>query len=172
MVRKMDAGPVLLQVATPIPPDETGGELTLRLAELGAQALIEAMTLMSLGPILEMEQDESLVTYAPKVTRDMARIAWRSEAVQVGRTIRAFDPRPGAWTSLRGGDVKLFGASVVQGASGDPGQVINIDEHGMLVGCGSGAVRVGYAQPAGKRRLAALDWAQGRGIATGDTFDA
>lgn len=172
MVRKMDAGPVLLQVATPIPPDETGGELTLRLAELGAQALIEAMTLMSLGPILEMEQDEALATYAPKVTRDMARIAWRSEASQVSRTIRAFDPRPGAWTTLRGGDVKLFGATIVQGADGDPGQVMNIDEHGMLVGCGRGAVRVGYAQPAGKRRLAALDWAQGRGIATGDTFDA
>jgi methionyl-tRNA formyltransferase len=73
---------------------------------------------------------------------------------------------------LRGGDVKLFGAVVVQGASGDPGQVMNIDEHGLLVGCGRGAVRIGYAQPAGKRRLAALDWAQGRGIATGDTFDA
>lgn len=172
MVRKMDAGPVLLQVATPIPPDETGGELTLRLAELGALALIEALTLMSVGPILEMDQDESLATYAPKVTREMARISWRSEAIEVGRTVRAYDPRPGAWTTLRGGDVKLFGAAVVQGASGDPGQVMNIDEHGLLVGCGSGAVRIGYAQPAGKRRLAALDWAQGRGIATGDTFDA
>lgn len=172
MVRKMDAGPVLIQVATPIPPDETGGELTLRLAELGAQALIETLTLMSLGPVLEMEQEESLATYAPKVTREMARVPWRSDAIQVGRTIRAYDPRPGAWTTLRGGDVKLFGAAVVQGATGDPGQVLNIDEHGMLVACGSGAVRVGYAQPAGKRRLAALDWAQGRGIATGDTFDA
>lgn len=172
MVPKMDAGPVLLQVATPIPSDETGGELWLRLAELGAQVLIEALTLMSLGPVIELEQDESLATYAPKVTREMARVRWRDDAAQVGRSLRAYDPRPGAWTTLRGLDVKLFGAAPVQGATGDPGQVLNIDEHGMLVGCGSGAVRIGYAKPAGKRRLAALDWAQGRGISTGDTFDA
>jgi methionyl-tRNA formyltransferase len=172
MVRQMDAGPVVLQVATPIPPDETGGELWLRLAELGAQALIEALTLMSLGPVVEREQDPALVTYAPKVSREMARVAWRENAAVVSRSIRGYDPRPGAWTTLRGVDVKLFGAATVQGAEGDPGQVLGIDESGMLVACGSGGVRVGYAQPAGKRRLAALDWAQGRGISTGDVFDA
>lgn len=172
MVRRMDAGPVLLQVATPIPPDETGGELWLRLAELGAQALIEALTLMGVGPLDEQVQDEALATYAPKVSRETARIPWSAEAVKVSRAIRAYDPRPGAWTTLRGLDVKLFGATVVQGTEGDPGQVLDIGENGMLVGCGGGAVRIGYAQPSGKRRLAALDWAQGRGIATGDTFDA
>ena len=163
---------MLLQVKTPIPPDETGGELWLRLAELGAQALIEAMTLMSFGPLDERVQDETLATYAPKVSRETARIPWGAEAVTVSRVIRAYDPRPGAWTTLRGLDVKLFGATIVQGGEGDPGQVLDVDEHGMLVGCGSGSVRIGYAQPSGKRRLAALDWAQGRGIATGDTFDA
>jgi methionyl-tRNA formyltransferase len=172
MVPRMDAGPILLQVSTPIPADETGGELTVRLSELGAQALIEAMTLMSMGMLEAREQDEGLATYAPKVTRAMARVDWRADAATVGRVIRAYDPRPGAWTSLHGVDVKLAGAVTMQGGEGHPGQVLNVDEHGMLVACGSGTVRVGYAQPAGKRRLAALDWAQGRGIATGDVFDA
>lgn len=170
MVRKMDAGPVLLQVSTPIPPDETGGELTLRLAELGAQALIEALTLMSIGQITETPQDDANATYATKVTREMAHISWNTDCVKVGLAIRAYDPRPGAWTTLRGVDVKLFGAVAINDAQGDPGEVLDVDEHGLLIACRSGAVRVGYAQPAGKRRLAGLDWAQGRGVATGDTF--
>jgi methionyl-tRNA formyltransferase len=88
----------------------------------------------------------------------------------VQRVIRAFDPVPGAWTVLRDVEVKLFGARVAADAEGDPGHVLEIDEMGLLVACGSGGVRVGYAQPAGKRRLAALDWAQGRGVAAGDVL--
>ena len=87
------------------------------------------------------------------------------------RVIRAFDPKPGAYSRLRDNDVKLFGARVAPDAAGDPGTVLGIDEMGMLVACGTGGVRIGYVHPAGRRRLASLDWAQGRGVAAGDTFD-
>jgi methionyl-tRNA formyltransferase len=171
MVPKMDAGPVLMQAPTPIAPDETGGELTERLAELGALAIIEALTLLALGSgVDEVVQDESRVTYAPKVERESARVDWSRDAAPVARAIRAYDPRPGAWSTLRGGDVKLFGAVAISEVAGDPGQVVNVDEHGMLVACGKGGVRVGYLQPAGKRRMAALDLAQGRGLAVGDVL--
>lgn len=172
MVQRLDAGPVLLQARTPILDDETAGELQLRLSELGAQAIIEAMELAALGGDAAVPQDESLATYAGKVGRDVARIDWTRGADEIQRAIRAFDPAPGAFTTLRDVDVKLFGARVVQDRSGDPGHVIEIDEAGLLVGCGRGALRVGYAQPAGKRRLAGLDWAQGRGVAVGDVFDS
>jgi methionyl-tRNA formyltransferase len=172
MVKKLDAGPILLQAPTPIASDETGGELQERLAELGALAVIEALTLMGVGAATEQAQDESLATYAGKIDRASARIDWSASAEQVGRVIRAFDPRPGAWTEHRGSDLKLFGAMALLSVAAPAGVVQDIDEHGMLVGCGAGSVRVGYAQPAGKRRLGALDWHQGRGVAVGDRFGA
>ncbi|HZI27694.1 MAG TPA: methionyl-tRNA formyltransferase [Gemmatimonadaceae bacterium] len=171
MVPALDAGPVLLQARTPILDDETGGELTMRLSELGALAIVEALTLVSLGDSAGQPQDETWVTYAGKITREQARIDWTKPAIDVSRTIRAFDPVPGAYSTLRGTEVKLFGARVAQDVEGDPGVVLGIDEMGLLVGCGEGSVRIAYAHPAGRRRLASLDWAQGRGVAAGDTFE-
>ena len=172
MVEQLDAGPVLLQAPTPILDDETAGELQLRLSELAALAAIETLALVSLGDAPEHAQDESLVTYAPKVDRESARVPWGESAEHVTRVIRAFDPRPGAHSTLRDVDVKLFGARRARDAHGDPGSVLAIDEGGMLVACGTEAARIAYVQPAGKRRLAALDWAQGRGVAAGDRFGA
>ena len=170
MVPALDAGPVILQVRTPVLGDETYGELALRLSELGALALIEALTLMDLGGVTERPQDDSQATLAPKIEREDARIDWTRPAVAVARAIRAFDPKPGAWSMLRDLEVKLFGVRPAMDAEGAPGQVMGIGERGALIACGEGGVRVAYAHPAGKRRLAMLDWAQGRGIKVGDRF--
>lgn len=172
MVKRMDAGNVLLQVPTPILDDETFGELQLRLSELGALAMVEALTLLSLGPTAEVVQDEARVTFASKIEREQARIDWTQDGHAVSRRIRAFDPRPGAWTLQRGLEVKLSGVRVAMDARGEPGTVLAIDESGMLVACGRGGVRIGYVHPAGKRRLASLDWSQGRGVAVGDVLGA
>jgi methionyl-tRNA formyltransferase len=172
MVKRMDAGNVLLQVPTPIADDETYGELQLRLSELGALAIIEALTLLSLGQSREAAQDESLATYAPKVEREQAQVDWTRPGLDVSRAVRAYDPRPGAFTTLRGLEVKLFGVRPAADARGDAGEVLAIDEGGMLVACGEEGVRIAYVHPAGKRRLAALDWAQGRGVAVGDVLGA
>jgi methionyl-tRNA formyltransferase len=171
MVPAMDAGPILLQARTPILDDETGGELAVRLSELGALAIVEALTLVSLGDSSGEPQSDTGVTYAGKVTREQARIDWTRPAIEVSRVIRAFDPVPGAFSQLRDVEVKLFGVRVAADAQGDPGAVLAIDEMGMLVACGTGAVRIAYAHPAGRRRLASLDWAQGRGVAAGDVFE-
>jgi methionyl-tRNA formyltransferase len=170
MVERLDAGPVLLQAPTPIAEDETFGELQLRLSELGALAVVEAMTLVALGDAAGRPQDESRASYAPKIDRNAARLDWQRPAVEVARAIRAYDPRPGAFGMLRDQEVKLFGARVTADAHGDPGQVLAIDESGLLVACGTGGVRIGYAQPAGRRRLATPDWAQGRGVVAGERF--
>ena len=172
MVKRMDAGNVLLQVPTPILDDETYGELQLRLSELGALAIVEALTLLSLGPTAEVVQDEGRVTFASKVEREQAQVDWSQECAAVSRRVRAYDPRPGAWTIQRGLEVKLYGVRVAMDARGEPGTVLAIDESGMLVACGIGGVRIGYVHPAGKRRLAALDWSQGRGVAPGDVLGA
>lgn len=169
MVQALDAGPVILQVATPIPEDETYGELSLRLSELGALALIQALALIEMGHLIETVQEESEATYAPKVERAMTRVNWSAEAREISRVIRAYDPKPGAVTTLRGAEIKLFGARYAPAttASAD-GEVIGIDAEGMLVACGMGAVRVAAVHPAGKRRVAPGELALGNGIAVGD----
>lgn len=178
MVPKLDAGPILLQVPTPIVHDETYGELQLRLSELGALALIEALSLIDIGQMVEREQDESLATFAPKIEREHARIDWTRPAAEVARSIRAYDPKPGAWTILGGVEVKLFGA---RGTAADrptgaedasPGAVIAVEESGAIIACGDGVVRITDAQPAGKRRLTMTELSRGRGIGVGNRFDA
>ncbi|HEX3865434.1 MAG TPA: methionyl-tRNA formyltransferase [Gemmatimonadaceae bacterium] len=169
MVEALDAGPSILQVRTPIPDDETYGELELRLAEMGAFALIEALALIDLEQAIETPQDDTRATYARKIDRSRARIDWTADALTVARLIRAYDPRPGAHTAAPQGDVKLFGARVVDGSpSSGPGDVVAIDESGMTVGCGSGAVQIAAVHPAGKKRISPHEWARGRGIALGE----
>ena len=172
MVARLDAGPILLSAPTPVAHDETYGELRLRLSELGALAIVEALTMLSIAPAVELAQDEAGVTYAHKVQRAHAQVDWTRTGEEVSRTLRAYDPKPGAFTVQRGVDVKLFGARVSHDAGGDAGTVLHIDESGLMVACGSGGVRIGYVQPAGKRRLAAMDWAQGRGVTVGDVLGA
>ncbi len=172
MVLGLDAGPVLLEERTAIGPDETAGELTERLSVMGAEVLIETLALLSLGGITEQPQDEALVTIAPKIERAQARVDFLGSAALVAREIRAYDPKPGAWGRVRDTEVRLFGARVLADRRGDPGEVLEVGEMGMVIACGSGAVAVETVHPAGKRRLAALDWAQGRGIAVGDVWDA
>ncbi len=169
MVQALDAGPSILQVRTPIPEDETFGELRLRLAEMGALALIEALALIDFGKATETPQDESLATYASKIDRAMTRIDWSSDATTVSRIIRAYDPRPGAHTTVRGGEVKLFGARRADGGgTGEAGEVLSIDGTGMLVACGEGSVQVTNVHPSGKRRLTPREWAAGRGVSVGE----
>lgn len=169
MVPALDAGPVILTSTTPILDDETYGELRERLAEVGALALIEALALMQLGAAKECPQDDALATYASKVTRDTARIDWTLGAREVANIVRAYDPAPGALTTLHGADVKLFGAKVVHEMRGTPGEVLAGGDT-LTVACGSGAIAVLDVQPSGKRRMPAADWYRGRGVVVGDVF--
>jgi len=168
MEEGLDTGPVLHRVATPVADDETAGTLTRRLAALGAGALVEAISLIGAGLERPQRQDEAAATYAPKVGRELARLDWTRDAPALERQVRAFDPWPGAWTELDSAPVKLFGAVPAVG-SGPPGTVLAATDR-LVVACGSGAIAVREAQPAGKTRLAVADWVRGRGIAAGRRF--
>ena len=171
MVQALDAGPILLQARTPVARDETAGELEARLSELGAAALVEALTLMSLESLKETPQDDAKATYAPKILREMARIDWNESADAVGRHVRAYDPKPGAFTTHRGGEIKLFGAVVTDASSQSahaPGTVVSIDARGMVVACGAGYLLISCAQQAGRTRVNPEEWMRGRGIEAGE----
>jgi methionyl-tRNA formyltransferase len=170
MVEALDAGPIVLQRATPIPADATYGELVIDLAEVGAQALIEALAMIEVGAATEQVQDDARATYAPKVTREMTRIDWSLNAELIARTIRAYDPKPGAWTKHTRGEMRLWGARAVPGRDGPPGEILEIGTTGMVVGAGADSVLVVVAQPAGKRRMAPHELQAGRQIAVGDVL--
>lgn len=177
MVQKLDAGPVILQLGTRVNEDETYGELSLRLSELGAAALVEALALTEIGEAPEVPQNDALATYAPKIDRSLTRVDWTQPAPVVARVIRAYDPKPGAFTALRGVDVKLFGARPASAEHAEgPGTVLAAGsaggaDGGILVACGNGAVRVVQVQPSGKKRMGGDEWVRGRGIGIGEQFD-
>lgn len=171
MVPALDAGPVILRAIAPVADDETYGELSTRLAELGALALIEALALLELGRAQEEPQEDALATYAPKVTRETTRLRWTDASNEVANAIRAYDPRPGAWAVLGGSDVKLFGARRLPDQSGRAGELLAADADGLVVACGTGSVRIAEVQPAGARRMGAVEWHRGRGISIGDVLE-
>lgn len=174
MVPALDAGPIILPAATPILEDETYGELQNRLSELGALTLLESLALIELGGAKEQMQDESRATYAPKVTRADAMVDWNLPAGDVARTIRAYDPKPGAFTTINGVDVKLFGPRVVSldgilqhQVIPEPGDVISVID-GMVVMCADSGVRIQDVQPSGRSRMRSAEWGRGRGVSVGD----
>jgi len=170
MDQGMDTGAVRLSVATPILPDETGGELTSRLSELGALALVEALELLSTDALQSEPQDHAGATFAPKITREISRIRWDQSAEQVARLARALDPKPGAWTTLEDREVKLFGARVREGA-GDaaPGTVLEADS-ALVVMTADRAVEFIDVQSSGSARMTASSWTRGRGASSGQRF--
>jgi methionyl-tRNA formyltransferase len=169
VIPALDAGPIILQADTPIFEDETYGELQVRLSELGALTLVEAMTLVALDKAEETPQDDSRATYAAKVTRESSRIDWKDSALEISRLIRASDPKPGAFTNTPKGDVKLFGPKVMDGVKGEPGEVLSATGE-LVIACGLDAIRVSGVQPEGKSRMTAHEWVRGRGATAGDRY--
>jgi len=163
----LDSGPVWHVVRTPIDANTTTGELFDRLAILGAQALIDALPRLTDGTT-PTPQDPELVTLAPKIDRDVARIDWNEPAHQVSCRIRAMDPAPGAWTTLDGQLYKLFSPAVVA-ASLAAGELLTRNGE-LIVGCGDGALRIAEIQPAGRRRMPVDEWLRGATGVSGPRF--
>ncbi len=173
MAEAMDAGPVLIQEKLRITPADSYRTLSPRLAELGAMAMIETLTMLEAGTAVEVEQDHRAATYAPKVDRETARIDWNQDAPAVSDFIRGMDDVPGAWSTLAGQPIKLFCPTVSDGGEvGEAGEVVVADpKRGLVVATGIGEVALGEVQTPGKRRMTAVQWVQGRGAAVGDRFE-
>jgi methionyl-tRNA formyltransferase len=173
MTEGMDEGPILLQREEAITEDDTATSLYLKLSELGAIAIIEALALLEVGAIRPVEQDHDRATYAPKISRDVARIDWTREAREVSNHIRGMDRVPGAWTVLGEEAVKLFRPVVVSSSepSAPPGTILSFDpSEGILVSTGRGSVLIQEVQPAGKRRMSVQDWWNGAEVSEGSRF--
>ncbi|MDM8348971.1 methionyl-tRNA formyltransferase [Pseudomonas sp. sp1636] len=152
----LDTGPMLLKVSTPIAADDSGGSLHDRLAQLGPQAVIEAIAGLAAGSLVGEAQDDRLATYAHKLNKPEARLDWARPAVELERLIRAFNPWPICHSTLSGETLKIHAAELGEG-SGAPGSILSADKQGLTVACGQGALRLTRLQLPGGKALAFAD---------------
>ena len=165
----LDTGGMLAQSSIPIAPDETAGSLHDRLASLGARMVVELLRKLKTDPVVATPQPLEGVTYARKIEKHEALIDWRKSCAALDREIRAFDPVPGARTSIDGFEIKVWRAQPLAGR-GEPGLVESAGDEGVVVSCGDGALRLTELQRAGGKRLGAREFLRGHLILPGSRF--
>ena len=190
----LDTGPTFGVMTQTIKATDTSGDLLARLAHGGADLLVATLDALEAGDLQAVPQPDEGVSLAPKISVEDARICWDTPALAVDRCIRACTPAPGAWTTFRGGRLKIHPVSlpvhvpetyeapltedvavvapelvVAPGAVVVPGAVVATRRE-VQVGTASGPVRLGMVQPQGKRPMAAADWARGVRIEPGEVL--
>jgi methionyl-tRNA formyltransferase len=166
----VDTGRIVLQRATGIGPEETAGELHDRLAEIGAEAVLETVRLIGTGRAEPKAQDGSLATPAPKIFRDDCRIDWTLPARRVHDFIRGMSPRPGAfflrWEIL----LKAYRSTPATGYAQAPPGTVLAAEKDLVVSCGEGALRLLEVQQEGKSPMPVGEFLRGARMNTGEIF--
>ncbi len=188
----LDTGPIVAQRRTPIQPADDSATLHDRLAQLGAELLVETIPDYVAGKIPPRPQPAGGVSYAPKIKKEDGRLDWSRPAQTIVNRLRAFTPWPGAFTFLlmegaapsvpssgtsQGSDealpsrmIKIWKAEVV-GKSGEAGTVLSADKGGMVVACGEGALRIAEMQLEGGRRMNAAEFLAGHPLIPGVRFE-
>ena len=165
----LDTGPVFLERRTPIGPETTGGELHDRLAQLGAEAVVETLAGLADGRLEPVPQPEAGVTWAPKLAREDGLLDWTRPARELERRVRAFAPRPGARFIFRGESIRVEAADVETGG-GPPGRVL---DDGAAIACGEGVLRLLRLQRPGRSAMDATAFLHGFALPAGtDLTDA
>jgi len=170
---RLDAGDVILSKAIPLDENASYGEVHDLLADLGAEALIEALEQVESGQVTRTPQDEAKVTFAPSISKEECVIDWSLPAAVVHNRIRGLSPIPGANTRLPDGKLlKIYRSEKVSGDhTGEPGMVVNvIKKKGPVVMTGDGAVCILSAKPEGKREMPGYEIVNGHYLKVGDSF--
>ncbi|TWH72524.1 methionyl-tRNA formyltransferase [Modestobacter roseus] len=164
----LDTGPVFGVVTEPIGATDTAGDLLDRLAVSGAGLLVATLDGIADGSLRPVPQPAEGVSLAPRIETADARVDWTLPAHVVDRRVRGVTPAPGAWTTWRGNRLRLAPVEPLPSSLGmEPGEV-SVGPTGVLVGTGRGAVRLREVQPAGKKMIAATDWARGARLEPGE----
>ena len=160
----LDTGPVLLAQTTPIGPEETGGQLHDRLAELGAGVLADGLALRRADVLPRpWKQPEAGVTYAHKLDKHEARLDWNEHAPALARKVRAFEPWPVAEATVAGERLRIHGAVALELAHGfAPGTLLAAGKQGLDIACGQGALRLRVVQREGGKAITAADYVNAR----------
>src|SRR5262245_4256766 len=155
----LDTGDILLQRSADVQPNDTGGSLHKRLAQIAPEALLESLRLLAAANAPRIPQDNAGATHAPKLKREHGQIDWSESAEAIERKIRAYNPWPGAFMKVSSQNLKIFSASVVD-LNDQPGQILRSDKD-LIVATGKGALSLAEVQLEGKRRMTAAEFLRG-----------
>ena len=163
MEEGLDTGPMLLIERVAIGAQDSTGSVHDTLAALGGKMIVQALRKLEQGKLEAVPQPEAGVTYAAKISKEEATLDFSQSALEVGRKIRAFNPFPGAHGTVNGTVIKLWGAEVLNADSSAPsGQVLAADaQHGIIIACGGGSLRLTELQKPGGKRLPAHEFIKG-----------
>ncbi|HEX8610557.1 MAG TPA: methionyl-tRNA formyltransferase [Telluria sp.] len=163
MEEGLDTGPMLLMERVPIGPADTTATLHDTLAALGARMIVDALRAREAGTLHPVPQPDVGVTYAAKISKEEAALDFSLSSVELGRKIRAFNPFPGAHAEVNGVVIKIWGAEALDADSdAAPGQVLAADaQHGIVVACKKGTLRLTELQKPGGKRLPAAEFLKG-----------
>ena len=170
MDRGLDTGPVLVAELMPIAADDTSASLHDKLAELGARLIVTVLTQLERAQFRAQPQPAAGASYAAKITKSEAEIDWSEAAPVIERKVRAFNLLPGASTTLKGAELKIWRARVST-AEGAPGTILEAGAEGIVVACGTEALCVLELQRAGGKRLAAAQFLAGFPLAAGERLE-
>ena len=165
MAKELDAGDIIHTARTAIAIDETAQELTLRLAELGAQALAETVEMLADGTAVRVEQDHSAHTYAPMLSKELSPIDWTRTTRQIHDQVRGLIPWPCATTEVGGKKVKVFKTEFGADTKAPAGAVVSAGKQGIEIACGdSKTLFITQLQGEGGKRMAAADYLRGHSV--------
>jgi methionyl-tRNA formyltransferase len=174
MAEELDAGPIYIQKSVPIGPSENAGELSDRLSKEGASVLLETLRGIDRAELLPREQPAEGIGMAPRLKKSDGLIPWELDAARVHDHIRGMNPWPGSHTYHAGDYLKVHRAETCERAdhTGFHGIVMEAGSEGIVVSCGSGAIRITRLQAPGRKALDAQDFLRGYNLGTGAMFES
>ena len=162
ITEELDAGDMLYAKKTMIGDNESAGELSERLSVLGADLLSETIDAISRGAAARVPQDNSAVTYAPPLSKEISPIDWNNTAFRIKCKVRGLDPWPIATTAIRGTIYKVFSVEIGGGKpTMPPGEIVSAGKHGIEIACADTTVIIKEIQAPGGRRMTASDYLRG-----------
>jgi methionyl-tRNA formyltransferase len=172
MSEKMDAGEMIIQKSLKIYPEETAGELEDRLSRLGAETLLESLMQIETGSVKYTQQDEGLVSLAPKIKKEDGLIDWNQDEKEIHDFVRGMNPRPSAYTSLVRKDSKERiiilkterDDSPNNGTVNVPGTITDISNRGIKTAARNGSIWIKEVKPEGKRMMSAAAFSRGHDL--------
>ncbi len=170
---KVDTGSVILQARVRIGPEETAGELHDKLADVGAEIVLQTVRLIELGKTAPRDQEDSGATPAPKIFKDDCRMDWKKPADKLHDFVRGLSPYPCAWTTHAGKTIKVYRTRLlepIQQKSGEPGTVVDVDKQTLHIVTGHGAISILELQQEGRKRMGVEEFLRGYVLVTGDRF--
>ena len=171
MVKEMDAGDMIARRAIPIEETDNVGTMFEKLALVGRDLLLESLPSYIAGDLKPVPQDKDQVTFSPNISPEEERIDWTKTNHQIFNQIRGMNPWPVAHTLLNGERFKIYEATPVEG-SGQAGEILVIGKKELIIAAGEGAIFLKVVQPAGKPKMAVVDFLNGLGrqLSVGDFF--